>query len=223
MLAAAIACCSHDHSVLLCLMPHTLQVCERWPQELGKRQRRLAAVQGALGSGVCTDLDVQRLGGQAYAAQAAVNALLERRSAAEREHAGDKAFTQVWVACGGVCTHKPSNSSARQTVAHTKALPPAPFPITHTRPCCCRRCRCARRLKWRPVWPNSARSWRSSWSAWQSGGSSCRRIMHRPLLRAVQVSEGYGCMASQLGRCAHWLIGQGRSARLNAAAAHARS
>lgn len=71
------------------------QVNERYPKELEKRQKRVQALQEALSNGVNTEIDLQRLQGQANTLHTQINEIQERRAAADRAKQGDKAFMQL--------------------------------------------------------------------------------------------------------------------------------
>mmetsp|Transcript_9266 Transcript_9266/g.19811 ORF Transcript_9266/g.19811 Transcript_9266/m.19811 type:complete len:706 (+) Transcript_9266:158-2275(+) len=71
------------------------QVNERYPKELEKRQKRAQALQEAFTNGVNTEMDLQRLQGQANTLHTQIQEIQERRAAADRQRQGDKSFLQL--------------------------------------------------------------------------------------------------------------------------------
>ena len=53
---------------------------ERGPKELEKRQKRLGALQEALSNGINTEIDLQRLQGQANSLHTQIGEIQERRA-----------------------------------------------------------------------------------------------------------------------------------------------
>jgi hypothetical protein len=72
-----------------------MQVNERYPKELERRQKRVQALQEALSNGVNTEIDLQRLQAQANTLHGQIQEIQERRAAADKQKQGDKAFLQL--------------------------------------------------------------------------------------------------------------------------------
>lgn len=73
----------------------SMQVNERYPKELERRQKRVQALQEALSNGVNTEIDLQRLQAQANTLHGQIQEIQERRAAADKQKQGDKAFLQL--------------------------------------------------------------------------------------------------------------------------------
>lgn len=71
------------------------QVNERYPKDLERRQKRAQALQEALSNGVNTEIDLQRLQGQANTLHGQIQEINDRRAAADKARQGDKAFLQL--------------------------------------------------------------------------------------------------------------------------------
>ncbi|GIL46395.1 hypothetical protein Vafri_3392 [Volvox africanus] len=71
------------------------QVNERYPKDVEKRQKRLAALSEALASGISTEMDLQRLQSQATALHNQIGEIQERKVAQDKARQGDKAYLQL--------------------------------------------------------------------------------------------------------------------------------
>ncbi len=70
-----------SHPALLPFGPHPLQVNERYPKEVEKRQKRLTALSEALASGISTESDLQRLSTQATTLHNQITEIQDRKVA----------------------------------------------------------------------------------------------------------------------------------------------
>ncbi|EFJ53072.1 hypothetical protein VOLCADRAFT_78702 [Volvox carteri f. nagariensis] len=71
------------------------QVNERYPKDVEKRQKRLAALSEALASGISTEMDLQRLQAQATTLHNQITEIQERKVAQDKARQGDKAYLQL--------------------------------------------------------------------------------------------------------------------------------